>query len=125
MYFACLDAAFLRKFSKKDFEDLTVEDLKDLLEKRNIAKTGNKQDLIIKLHQHLLQSEKVEKVKPNKKIKKDPNSKNMKKQKMIMNLMDQTNEELKDILYRLGLPISGNKNELIARIVNFLRIIRI
>lgn len=125
MYFACLDAAFLRKFSKKDFEDLTVEDLKDLLEKRNIAKTGNKQDLIIKLHQHLLQSEKVEKVKPNKKIKKDPNSKIMKKQKMIMNLMDQTNEELKDILYRLGLPISGNKNELIARIVNFLRIIRI
>lgn len=105
----------LRKLNKKDYENLTVEDLKDLLEQRSIPKTGNKQDLIIKLQQYLLQSEQK---KPTKKISKDPNSKKMKKEKLMMSLLEKTNDELKDILYRLGKPVSGNKSELISRILN-------
>jgi len=105
----------LRKFKRRDFDRLTMDDLKNLLEIRNISRTGNKDDLVYKLKSYL-KSRKEEKRKNKDKVGKLINkSKKIHKQQK---LKEKTIDELKDLLKRKNLPVSGSKTELIERLID-------
>ena len=109
--------AKLKMMTRNELDMFTVEDLKDLLEKRGIPRTGNKADLITKLKTYFSLIEKYNTKIEKKKNKPEKNqaSKKIKKKKK---LMEKTLDELKDILYRKKLPISGNKSDLIERLIS-------
>ena len=82
----------LRKLRDYEFKYLSIPDLKILLEKRNLTKGGNKDDLIVKLRTYL-------------------HSKKIKKQK----LKEKTLDELKNLLLKNP---SEKKTELIKKIIS-------
>lgn len=53
LYFQSLPDRVLKKFRQTDFSYLQVDDLKVLLERRNLPKVGNKEDLIQRLREYL------------------------------------------------------------------------
>lgn len=53
LYFQSLPDRVLKKFRQSDFSYLQVDDLKVILERRNLLKAGNKEDLINRLREYL------------------------------------------------------------------------
>ena len=103
----------LSKLKRIDLERFTNDELREILERRCISKTGNKDDLIDKLMMYF-QPMRIKQKKP-----KPEKNKNLGKQskKIKKNLFEKTIDELKDMLYRKHLPVSGNKPDLIERLM--------
>lgn len=112
MYYYCpglnISDSKLKKFSSKQMEVFTNEELKLFLEFRNISKVGNKGELIYKLQKYL--QEKEEK----KKKRGDYWAKIQKKKDKLMEL---SLDELKYLMMKNYLPVSGTKSDLVDRLL--------
>lgn len=98
----------LKKFSSKQMEFFTNDELKTFLEFRNIPKAGNKEELIYKLKKYLKETE-------EKKQKIGSFSKKIQKKKK--KLMEKSLEELKHLMIKNCLPMTGTKSDLVDRIL--------